>query len=124
MLRRILPGLRHVPADQIRELPDEDAVWLWNSQPISGDPVQIGASVDLGRLAEIPLGEPLRLVRIERDLWTQALEQDLPSSEEAHVPDDGVGAMIATPTFCPHQKAISNWLSMNLLLAGASAFRR
>ena len=76
VLRRILPGLRHVPADQIRELPDEDAVWLWNSQPISGDPVQIGASVDLGRLAEIPLGEPLRLVRIERDLWTQALEQD------------------------------------------------
>ena len=92
VLRRILPGLRHVPADQIRELPDEDAVWLWNSQPISGDPVQIGASVDLGRLAEIPLGEPLRLVRIERDLWTQALEQDLPSSEEAHIPDDGVGA--------------------------------
>ena len=48
--------------------------------------------MDLGRLAEIPLGEPLRLVRIERDLWTQALEQDLPSSEEAHIPDDGVGA--------------------------------
>ena len=36
------PGLRLVPAHQIRELPDDNAVWLWNSQPISGDPVQIG----------------------------------------------------------------------------------
>ena len=39
VLRRILPGLRLVPAHQIRKLPDDDAVWLWNSQPVSGQPV-------------------------------------------------------------------------------------
>ena len=38
---------------------------------------QIGESVDQKRLSEIPLGEPLRFVRIERDIWTQALEPDL-----------------------------------------------
>ena len=74
VLRRILPGLRVVPACQIRELPDDNAVWLWDSQPISGVQVSIGESVDNERLSEIPLGEHLRLVRIERDIWTQALE--------------------------------------------------
>ena len=75
VLRRILPGLTVVSAHQIRELPDDDAVWLWNSQPISGEPVSIGEHVDQDRLSQIPSGEPLRLVRIERDLWTQSLHQ-------------------------------------------------
>ena len=90
VLRRILPGLRLVPAHQIRELPDDDAVWLWNSQPISGEAVQIGEVVDPERLGTIPLGEPLRLVRIERDLWTQALEPDLQAPDEIQLPDAGV----------------------------------
>ena len=92
VLRRILPGLQVVPAHQIRQLPNDDAVWLWNSQPISGELVQIGDSVDPIRLSSIPLGEPLRLVRIERDLWTQALEPELTAPNDLQVPDDGVGA--------------------------------
>ena len=58
VLRRILPGLQVVPAHQIRELPDDDSVWLWNSQPISGEAVAIGEVVDPNRLALIPGGEP------------------------------------------------------------------
>ena len=56
VLASLLPGLRVVPAHQIRELPDDDAVWLWNSQPISGEPVPIGEAVDPERLAQIPIG--------------------------------------------------------------------
>ena len=92
VLRRVLPGLRLVPAQMIRELPDDDAVWLWNSQPISGEAVPIGEPVDSERLSQIPLGEPLRLVRIERDIWTQALEPDLQSPERIELPDDGINA--------------------------------
>ena len=92
VLRRILPGLRLVPAHQIRKLPDDDAVWLWNSQPVSGQPVPIGEAVDPERLAEIPNGEPLRLVRIEQDLWTQALEPELQAPDVIQLPDEGVSA--------------------------------
>ena len=92
VLRRLLPGLRLVPAHQLRQLPADDAVWLWDSQPISGDPVPIGDTVDPERLARIPLGEPLRLVRIERDLWTHALEPDLQAPDHIRLPDDGVSA--------------------------------
>ena len=43
-------------------------------------------------LLRFPLGEPLRLVRIESDLWTQALEPDLQAPDEIQLPDDGVSA--------------------------------
>ena len=90
VLRRVLPGLRLVAAHQLRQLPADDAVWLWDSQPISGDPVPIGEMVDPEVLAQIPPGEPLRLVRIERDLWTHALEPDLQAPDDIRLPDDGV----------------------------------
>ena len=92
VLRRILPGLGVVPAHQIRELPDDDAVWLWNSQPISGEPVPIGEFVDPRRLSQIPMDEALRLVRIDRDLWDQALAPDLQAPDEIRLPDDGVSS--------------------------------
>ena len=92
VLRCLLPGLSLVSAQQIRELPDDNAVWLWNSQPINGDQVPIGEAVDPKILAEIPLGDPLRLVRIERDLWAKVLEPDLEAPDEIQIPDDGVSA--------------------------------
>ena len=92
VLRRILPGLTQVPAHQMRELPNDDAVWLWSSQPLSGTPVPIGQTVDPDRLREIPLGEPLRLVRINHDLWIQALEPDLQAPDDIQLPDDGINS--------------------------------
>ena len=92
VLRRILPSSRLVPAHQIRELPNDGAVWLWNSQPLSGGSLPIGEAVDPERLAQIPFGEPLRLLRIERDAWTLALEPDLKGPDEIALPDDGVSS--------------------------------
>ena len=34
-------------AGDIRTLPEDDAVWLWDSQPLDGDLVPVGEPVDL-----------------------------------------------------------------------------
>ena len=73
VLRQLLPGMEVVQAADIRTLPDDDAVWLWNSQPLQGDLVPVGEPVDPERLASIPASDPLRLLRIKRELWTQCL---------------------------------------------------
>ena len=111
VLRRLLPGLSMVSAHGIRELPDEDAVWLWNSQPVSGEPVPIGEAVDPERLAEITLGEPLRLVRIESDLWYQALEPELSAPDDIKLPDDGVNADDRYADLLPPRRETFKWLS-------------
>ena len=84
VLRRLLPGMSVVPAQDIRELPEDGAVWLWNSQP-SHFSVEIGKNVELDLLTSIPRGEPLRLLRIESDLWKQELEPDLQSPDSIEV---------------------------------------
>ena len=84
VLRRLLPGMRVVAAHSLRRLPDDGAVWLWNSQP-EGYPVSIGSEVDAEHLASIPQGAPLRLLRIDRDLWISELSPDLQSPEEFEV---------------------------------------
>jgi len=81
VLRRLLPGMRVIPAHGLRRLPDDGAVWLWNSQP-EDYAVTIGSEVDQDRLASIPDGVPLRLLRIDRDLWTRELSPDLQSPDE------------------------------------------
>lgn len=103
VLRQLLPGLRVVAAHQMRRLPDDNAIWLWDSQPPEGELVQIGAAVDPQVLAAIPPGLPLRLVRVERDLWTHCLEPKLKAPEEIHVskgdisPDDRYANLLPAP---------------------------
>ena len=122
VLRRILPGLRHIPAHQIRQLPDDGAVWLWNSQPITGPPVAIGEVIDPERLREIPLGEPLRLVRIERELWIQSLEPDLEAPDSTQLPEDQFSQMIDTLTYCQLRRETASLLSLlSLCLVGSSS---
>ena len=65
VLRQLVPGSRIVEASQLRTLPDDGAIWLWNSQLDQGEPVAIGAPVDPNRLAEHSYGDPLRLIRVE-----------------------------------------------------------
>ena len=90
VLRQLLPGLQVIPAADQRTLPeDDDAVWLWDSQPLQGDLVPIGECVDPERLALIPSGDPLRLVRVERELWTRCLEPDIDVlPETSEIPAD------------------------------------
>jgi ATP-binding cassette subfamily B protein len=90
VLRRLLPGLKVVPAHDLRQLPDDGAVWLWDSQPDHGEPVPIGEPVDPERLAALPLGQPLRLVRIERELWVRGLEPDLRAPDEGPLPEASI----------------------------------
>ena len=47
VLRRVLPGLEVIAAHDLRTIPEDDAVWLWNSQPLDGDLVPVGEPVDL-----------------------------------------------------------------------------
>ena len=75
VLRQLLPGLQVVSAADLRTLPDDDGVWLWDSQPLNGELVPVGKPVDPARLAAIPSGDPLRLLR-RRELWTRCLEAD------------------------------------------------
>lgn len=84
VLRRLLPGLRVVAAEELRCLPDDGAMWLWDSQP-EGEPVPIGAEVDPVRLASIPSGQPLRLLRVERHLWEEELNPSLEAPDEIPV---------------------------------------
>ena len=79
VLRQLLPGLRVEPAADLRTLPDDGAVWLWDSQPIQGDLVAVGEPVDPERLAVMPVGDPLRLIRVDRELWVRCLEFDASS---------------------------------------------
>ena len=84
VLRHLLPGMRVIPAHGIRRLPDDGAVWLWNSQP-EGYSVSIGSEVDNELLASIPDGLPLRLLRIERDWWTRELSPDIQTVDNFEV---------------------------------------
>ena len=59
VLRQLLPGMNVVSIPDQRKLPDDGAVWLWDSQPLQGDPVPVGQRVDPERLASIPVGDPL-----------------------------------------------------------------
>jgi subfamily B ATP-binding cassette protein HlyB/CyaB len=76
VLRLLLPGLTVVEAADLRRIPDDGAVWLWDSQPLEGQ-VPIGKPVDAELLASIPAGQPLRLLRIEADLWERTLNPPL-----------------------------------------------
>ena len=87
VLRRLLPGLRVVNAHELRQLPDDDAIWLWDSQP-KQQHVLIGSEVDVELLASIPVGEPLRLLRIERQLWEAELNPSLKAPDQLAVSSD------------------------------------
>jgi len=89
VLRRLLPFLQLVPARAQRDLPLEDgAIWLWNAQPANGtdQPLPVGEPADPDRLQAVPLGESLRLLRIEREPWERELNPPLEAPPELELP--------------------------------------
>ena len=85
VLRRLLPAMQVVASRELRRLPDDGAVWLWDSQP-EGLAVSIGDRVDASLLASIPSGEALRLLRIDADRWEAELNPPLEAPAELQVP--------------------------------------
>lgn len=82
VLRRLLAGLKLVPARDQRQLPlDDGAVWLWNAQP-EDQAVPVGSVVSPELLAGIAPGAPLRLLRIESQLWENELSPKLEAPEQ------------------------------------------
>ena len=73
VLRLLLPHLQVIPAAELRRLPDDDAIWLWCSQ-VPRFSLPLGQPVDPELLAQIPTGEPLRLLRVEREPWHRLME--------------------------------------------------
>ena len=73
VLRQLLPHLQVIADPTLRRLPEDGAVWLWDSQT-SDRSLPIGEPVDPALLAEIPAGEPLRLLRVEREPWHRLME--------------------------------------------------
>ena len=76
VLRNLLPGLQVFPYRQERQIPSDDAIWLWNAQPPELA-VPVGAAVDPELLGQIPAGLALRLLRVDRALWEQQLNPPL-----------------------------------------------
>ena len=85
VLRRLLPAMQVVASRELRRLPDDGAVWLWDSQP-EGLAVSIGDRVDASLLASIPSGEALRLLRIDAERWDAELNPPLEAPAELQVP--------------------------------------
>jgi len=87
VLRRLLPGIKVVSARNMRRLPDDGAIWLWDSQPL-GVTVEIGKEVDAESLASIPLDQPLRLLRVDENLWQSELSPPLEAAPTKEVKVD------------------------------------
>ena len=85
VLRRLLPAMQVVASRELRRLPDDGAVWLWDSQP-EGLAMSIGERVDASLLASIPSGEALRLLRIDAERWDAELNPPLEAPAELQVP--------------------------------------
>ncbi len=85
VLRRIIDGLQLVPARNDRTLPVNDgAIWLWNAQPRE-KALQAGSFVEESILQELPIGQSLRLIRIEKALWDQQLNPPMEALPEVEV---------------------------------------
>ena len=86
VLRLLLPGLAVVDASQLRPLPSDGAVWLWDSQPAGLASSLLGAVVDPAQLEAVPQGTPLRLLRIDASLWEHTMNPSATAVQEAIVP--------------------------------------
>ena len=77
VLRRLIPSMQLLSARDIRELPDQDdSLYLWNSQLTDFD-LPIGQEVDNYTLKSIPIGFPLRLIRVDPSRWENELRPPL-----------------------------------------------
>ena len=86
VLRRLLPNLQVLPARDLRQLPEtaNPCVWLWDSLPPEADAagIRVGSPVEPEQLAAIPMGLPLRLIRVDAQAWEHELSPPLEAPPE------------------------------------------
>ena len=88
VMRRLVPYMKMLPARNLRLLPDDNNVYLWNSQPENFN-LPVGHNVDPQLLSEIPPNFPLRLFSFEKDKWAEALRPPLENTEIDNIPSVG-----------------------------------
>ena len=93
VLRRLLPNLQVVAARELRQLPEtaQPSLWLWDSLPPEPHAagIQLGTAVDPERLAQIPAGLPLRLIRVDAQAWERELSPPLEAPPELALQNAG-----------------------------------
>ena len=86
VLRRLLPNLQIIAARDLRQLPEtpRPSIWLWDSLPPEPHArgIQVGSAVEPERLAAIPSGVPLRLMRVDASAWEHELSPPLEAPPE------------------------------------------
>ena len=86
-MRRLVPFMKMLPARNLRLLPDDNNVYLWNSQPENFN-LPVGHNVDPQLLSEIPINLPLRLFSFEKDNGMK-LSAPLENTEIDNIPSVG-----------------------------------
>ena len=82
VLRRLSKGLKLIASRDQRQLPlDDGGIWLWNAQP-EDQAVPVGCVVKPELLSRIQPGSPLRLLRVEADLWEKELSPKLEAPKQ------------------------------------------
>ena len=83
VLRRLTKGLKLIASRDQRQLPlDDGGIWLWNAQP-EDQAVPVGCVVKPELLSRIQPGSPLRLLRVEADLWERELSPKLEAPKQS-----------------------------------------
>ncbi len=86
VFRRLIPGLQLIPARLDRQVnADDGAVWLWNSQPGIGEGLA-GTLLTTEAVKDLPPGLPLRLFRVNKELWDRELNPPLETPSESEQP--------------------------------------
>ena len=75
------PACRSNRSAQNVSLPDQEAIWLWHGQPRSTF-YPCGRSCRSRNSLDDSAGQPLRVLRIDPELWTQALNPPLQAPDQ------------------------------------------
>ena len=87
VMRQLVPGSRIVEASQLRTLPNDGLFGFGIPSLDQGDARSHRYSVDQNRLGQIPLGHPLRLIRVDSELWTSFMDPDLEAPKVSQQPN-------------------------------------
>ena len=88
ILRRLVSSMQMISARDLRNIPqDSEYRWYWNSYHADFDLVA-GTPVDIDVLKQIPVGYPLRLIRVHAEHWDQEMRPPLEAPPPVSQPNN------------------------------------